>query len=93
MSVIIKLASGRQFNNITTLEGRDRDHTPHNKRYGEVSSLGIIAFERHDKAGWLSVRMEEITTTDSGRTTCRTISMTLDKLAVKQLADMLASNE
>lgn len=75
--------------NSMRLSYRDPDHTPDNKRAGEVDSTFTMMVDRNIKGEWVSIEFGEITTTDSGRTSMRTISKTLKVEDVLKLADFL----
>lgn len=74
---------------------RDFDHTPENKRAGQVKSIGSLVVQDYDGSkvnpdAWTTVEVSELTTTDSGRVQRRAISISLDAAGRKALIDMLA---
>lgn len=76
---------------------RDDDHTPFNKRHGQVKSVATAEILHHrgnaDVDAWLSINLSEITTSDNGRVASRTIAVTLDKNSRAALLAMLNSEE
>jgi hypothetical protein len=80
-----------------TFKYRDPAHTPYNKRHGEVKSLGLLSvedFKGSDTATpWTRIELEEITTGAQGRTSSRTIALTLRGDARDTLRRMLAADE
>lgn len=59
------------------------NHTPYNKRHGEVKSIGRMFVQDYDGRSsnpdaWTEIRLSEITTSDSGRVAERNISITLE---------------
>lgn len=71
----------------------DHEHTPSNKRNGEVQSMALVYvedFKGSDTAEpWLNINLEEITTVN-GRTAGREISVVLKGEALATLKAMLA---
>lgn len=67
------------------IEFRDADHTPFNKRSGEVESVLIAQIRSPLKADWVNFSVEEITTTNkdsstkAARTATRTITFTMTR--------------
>lgn len=76
---------------------RDDDHTPYNKRHGEVASIATAEILNHrgnaNYDAWLSITLCEITTSNKGHVASRTIAVTLDKVAREALLAMLNSEE
>jgi hypothetical protein len=71
---------------------RDPQHTPDNKRQGEVASILTIEVDRN-RNGVAVLRMEEITTSRSGKVAGRTISTQLDDEARQALAAYLMADD
>jgi len=65
----------------------NQDHTPQNKRSGEVESRLCVRCDRHVDAKWVSVNFEEVTTSRSGYTAGRTISVTFTQEEAERLAE------
>jgi hypothetical protein len=73
----------------------DFEHTPMNRRHGEVKATGKIAIQDYDgtlenKSAWLSICLSEIVHHESGRSVMREISVSLDPDARKALIDLLS---
>ena len=62
-----------------TLDYTDDDHTPYNKRHGEVKSRLVVSVESH--VGHVAVRLTETTKANrnSDRVQTRTISATMTR--------------
>lgn len=62
----------------------DRNHTPHNKRHGQVKSraeLEVMAFPQ-----WVQFQIDEATEHPNGRVQRRTISVTLTRENAERIA-------
>lgn len=82
MSDTIKVHPGKDFycyesNEVVWL--RDEDHTPHNKRHGECDSVLMVEVRAPGKAGWVTFRAKETTTTRNYNELAKKQTTTRDK--------------
>lgn len=77
-----------------TFSLNDFDHTPSNKRKGEVKATAELVIQDYDgslvnKDAWLTIDLTEIVHHDGGRSISRNISVSLDPAARAALLEFL----
>lgn len=86
-------ASQNDKSPLVAMTWHDGEHTPDNKRAGQVKSICELKITRcppnEHNAGWLQVEMLEITTSNSGRTSSRTITTVLQPDEAKRIANFI----
>jgi hypothetical protein len=96
MSDKMKLHPGKTYNTYSDDEVvwlRDEDHTPYNKRVGEVDSVLNVEVRAPSHAKWIGFRVEETTTTKNyGNKPDRTASRTISFNIPREMFDAIAAH-